>query len=169
MMLRLGCFLIMGLSIVMCWAALPDNYQSLSALDKQQVQWNQILATKYSESQLPNTYPPPNTNGTELYNASFLLPTFTWYGDEMPDNRRRSFISPYATVAKVVFRTTKNTPSGFTGMFQSGGRGLMRIALNPVRFQTSVNDFALTFITKIYIDGTGNKDRVPTYSAFCGT
>ena len=135
------------------WAILPDEYLSFLAQEKQEVQWVQIEASKYPDGELPTTLPPPGTNGTELFNASFLVPTFTWHGDEMPDHRRRSFISAYGTVAKVIFRTVPYTPSYFTGLFRSGGVGLMRIALNNARFKTSTADIAITVATKVYIDG----------------
>ena len=137
-----------------CVAVLPDNYQSLSAKDKQTLQWNQIVASQHDVNSLPTVYPAPGSNLTFLTIPTYLETTFLWRSDEMPDDRRRIVIAPFGVVAKIIFRTTRYTPSYFTGLFDTGGIGIIRLALDGAHLLNSTENFDISTATKIYIDGT---------------
>ncbi|OQV15768.1 hypothetical protein BV898_10022 [Hypsibius exemplaris] len=124
-------------------------YKPLSAQQKQAIQWAKIQATKYDINNLPTEFPPPGSDPfTVLRDANYLRISFEWEGDEMPGNRNRLVFSPLAVICKIKFNTFQNTTSGYTGIFQSGGIGFIRLSINGVRAS-----FDPTASMKIYVDG----------------
>ncbi|OWA52702.1 hypothetical protein BV898_17148 [Hypsibius exemplaris] len=157
--------LITTLFITPLSAVLPRNYQSLSAQAKQTLQWNQILESQYRFDQLPalsSSHRPDNL--TLLGNPTYLATSFLHKGDEMPGTRRRMTMSPVGVICKVSFRTFRNSTSRFTGLFHSGGIGVIRLALHLSRTSTvreigdRATDFAPTAVMKIYIDGEPSRN-----------
>lgn len=112
------------------WAALPDNYQSLSAMDKQDILWENITADAYAPDQLP-TDSVGFSDIIGLLSAEWLLPTFNHVSDEIPlepnGELRKKLIHTYGSVAKVSLNITEDHP--YTGIFASGALGLMRASL----------------------------------------
>jgi hypothetical protein len=104
-------------------AALPTNYDALTAGEKQSILWNQILDTPYDH--LPTS--DPSLSLWHLFVSSFLQTSFTHTSDEMPVGRPK-LIHTYGTVAQV--ELIMNVPaSKYTGIFRSGGIGLARLSL----------------------------------------
>ena len=143
--------LLLTVVVAVAWADLPYNYLSLSAKAKQAVQWDQITASVRPANALPDVYPPPDVDPSTMFDPNFLVTSFLWGSDEVPPGRRKSLVAPYAAIAKIVFKTRPD--SNFTGLFQSGGIGLLRIGLSAAQEGTSASNFVLTFAAKIYIDG----------------
>jgi hypothetical protein len=108
------------------WAQLPEDYQSLSAQQKQELLWAEI--TKSHEE-----VPLPELSGTgfsdvlaKLKGLFNLGPTFDHASDEIPGGRVK-IIHANGSVAKIAFVPTTNHP--FTGIYQEGGIGLARLSL----------------------------------------
>ena len=102
---------------------LPD---SALATRKQEQLWNLIASSEYAAGSLP-TKRPSAFDLAKLFSCSFLQVTFNHTSDEMPLERKR-VIHTYGSVAKVRFETYPTLHS-FTGLFQSGGEGLIRLSL----------------------------------------
>ncbi|OQV15803.1 hypothetical protein BV898_10055 [Hypsibius exemplaris] len=146
---------IVALASVLALAAavLPDNYVTLSAREKQALQWSQVLESRYNLTELPSAFPQPTDNLTLLGLPEYLAQSFLITGDEMPGTRRRMLLSPFAVVCKVEYRTFKNSTSQFTGLFNTGGIGLIRLALDAIYGPPLGSLFSPTAVLKIYIDG----------------
>ncbi|OQV15806.1 hypothetical protein BV898_10058 [Hypsibius exemplaris] len=134
-------------------AVLPTNYVTLTAEEKQALQWNQVLATRYNLNELPSTFPQPTDNLTLLGMPEYLAQTFIHTGDEMPAGRSRMTISPFAVVCKMEYRTFKNSTTRYTGLFHTGGIGLIRISLDAIYGPPLSKLFSPTAVLKIYIPG----------------
>lgn len=112
------------------FAALPSYYQELSATEKQNLLWNNILASNAEHGQPSTTQ---NGWGAALkkIKAFFTLKTtFDHENDEIHHGRIK-IIHANGSVAKIKFNPSSNHP--FTGIFQTGGMGLARLSLavNP--------------------------------------
>ncbi|OQV22686.1 hypothetical protein BV898_03515 [Hypsibius exemplaris] len=134
-------------------AVLPDDYNTLTVREKQALQWNQVLATRYNLTDLPTAFPQPTDNVTHLFVPEYLAQSFLHTGDEMPGTRRRILICPFGVVCKVQFRTFKNSTSPFTGLFNTGGIGLIRLSLEAVFGPPLGKIFSPSAVMKIYVHG----------------
>ena len=92
-----------------CLTGLPPNYQTFPAKDKLDILWDKVLATQYSYSYLPKTYDANALNLTLQNVPQFLAISFTHLGDEQPPGRTRLNAGVFGVVAKVTFKTYKNT------------------------------------------------------------
>lgn len=117
-------------SVTSCLAVLPASYTSLSATEKQAILWNQVLDTQYSWDRLPNTFDPKQYNLTLQETGEFLAISFMHTGDEQPPGRSRMDAAHFGIVGKITFKTYKNSTSGYTGLLNSGGIGLIRLSLD---------------------------------------
>jgi hypothetical protein len=129
---------------VVAQAALPGNYDSLTAAQKTEVLWQQASAAPYASL--------PNENPGVLSMASMFLPTFlvgsfTAATDEFGPADRTKLIHTYGAVAKVRFEMNPDSP--FTGIFKSGGVGLARLSLAKY----DLNAFTPGMALKVLIDG----------------
>jgi len=118
-------FLFSGLSR----AALPEDYQSYSASEKQDLLWQEVASTPWEN------LPPYNNNdwSSILKNIKALFSlskTFDHTSDEIPEGRVK-FIHTYGSVVKFSFEPAASHP--FTGMYQTGAPGIARLSLaaNP--------------------------------------
>ncbi|OQV15804.1 hypothetical protein BV898_10056 [Hypsibius exemplaris] len=144
---------VLGSVFALASAVLPANYVTLTAEEKQALQWNQVLATRYNLSELPSTFPQPTDNLTLLGMPEYLAQIFIHTGDEMPAGRSRMLISPFAVVCKMEYRTFKNSTTRYTGLFHTGGIGLIRISLDAIYGPPLGSLFSPTAVLKIYIPG----------------
>ena len=129
-------------------AALDASYQGLSGADKQAKIWSLIAGNPYSISQLPTKYPQnANVDLTQLRNASYYPASFLTTGDEMPAGRYR-LSNPYGAVAMVEFVAYGNASAAYTGLFKSGGIGLVRLSLHNM----APASFAPQLAMKIFLD-----------------
>ena len=92
-----------------CLTGLPPNYQIFPAKDKLNILWDKVLATQYSYNNLPKTYDPNSFNLTLQWSPEFQAVSFTHVDDEQPPGRTRMNAAVFAVVAKVTFKTYKNT------------------------------------------------------------
>jgi hypothetical protein len=109
--------------------ALPENYQSLTATEKQALLWRNIEATAYRDGALPqyaslSFYLHAVTNG--LMSVDYLRQTFLVASDELPSGRTK-IIHTYGTVACVELVPRPGHP--FTGVLCTGARGVARLSL----------------------------------------
>ena len=117
---------------------------SASATAKRQQIWERISASAYSLDRLPNqSYAPWDM--AKLVVSSFLQVAFKHTSDEMPLNRKK-LIHTYGTVAQVKLEITQDSP--FTGVFQTGGEGLLRLST-----AAQTGSFTPGLALKIFIDG----------------
>lgn len=127
---------------------LPSNYTYLSAIDKQEALWKNILATEYST--LPTAE--PLSSSMKLFDPFYLFASFTNVSDEMPEGREK-LIHAYGSVAEVEFRITNPK---YEGVFHSGGIGLARLSI--ARLSTAKDSFTPGMAVKILIDAVSNYD-----------
>ncbi|KTC84465.1 hypothetical protein [Legionella brunensis] len=129
-MRRFGVLIISGLIYFFAntgaYAQLPDNYQNLSAQQKQDLLWEEI--TKSHEiDPLPqlagNSFREVLQKLKGLFNLAL---TFNHINDELPAGRVK-IIHANGAVGKIVFIPAPNHP--FTGIYRTGGIGLARLSL----------------------------------------
>lgn len=118
--------LIYFFALTLAHAKLPDQYQDLSAKQKQDLLWDEI--TKSHEAD-----PLPQISGNSFQEVLAKLkgifnlgPTFDHISDELPDGRVK-IIHANGSVGKVAFIPSPNHP--FTGIYRTGGIGLVRLSL----------------------------------------
>lgn len=115
-------------------SALPIDYDALSTREKQDVLWENIVASYNNEPQ-PEIVTGGFWRTLEILKGLFSLsPTFDYTSDEMPKGRKK-IIHANGSVAKMVFVPASGHP--FTGIYQSGGRGLVRLSLAQAPTDTS--------------------------------
>ncbi len=118
----------------MTQAALPIDYDALSTTEKQDVLWQNIL-TSYNTEPRPEIVTGGFWHTLELLKGLFSLsPTFDYASDEMPKGRKK-IIHANGSVGKMVFEPASGHP--FTGIYQRGGRGLVRLSLAQASTDTS--------------------------------
>jgi hypothetical protein len=120
-------------------AELPTEYETWNASAKQELLWSHILESNYSE--LPKTAPWLVT-AFKLISPEYLRTSFLRVSDELPVGRKR-LLHPLGTVAAVVLKINPEF-SRYTGLFRSGGVGLVRLSL-------------ATPLTTPYVPGMGLK------------
>ncbi|HAT1658907.1 TPA: hypothetical protein RG395_000007 [Legionella pneumophila] len=108
------------------YAQLPDNYQSLSAQQKQDLLWDEITHSHEIQPLPPLTGNSFNEVLEKLKGLFNLSPTFDHAGDELPEGRVK-IIHANGSVGKIAFIPAPNHP--FTGIYQKGGIGLARLSL----------------------------------------
>ncbi|MGQ3888570.1 hypothetical protein ACQUW5_06000 [Legionella sp. CNM-1927-20] len=127
---RFGTLFISGLlyfsSNFSVFAQLPNNYQDLSAQQKQDLLWDAVIKSH-------EINPLPELNGNsfkevfeKLKGLFNLSATFDHISDELPKGRVK-IIHANGSVGKVTFIPSPNHP--FTGIYQKGGIGLARLSL----------------------------------------
>ncbi|OQV12278.1 hypothetical protein BV898_13470 [Hypsibius exemplaris] len=132
--------------------ALPANYMRMSANQKQDVLWKQVLRNPYPMNRLP-TVGPTAANFSKLFVPAFLKTSFTWTGDEMPPGRAR-ILHNYGVVCKVDLDVFSDSP--FSGVFSTGGVGVLRLSLA----QLSNDSFPVGVALKILVDGRNSQNFV---------
>ncbi|WP_419418736.1 hypothetical protein ACNVED_09255 [Legionella sp. D16C41] len=108
------------------YAQLPNNYQELSAQQKQDLLWEEI-----TKSNKINSLPELTGNSfkevlQKLKGIFNLSPTFDHESDELPVGRVK-IIHANGSVGKITFIPVPNHP--FTGIYQTGAIGLARLSL----------------------------------------
>lgn len=101
---------------------LPENYQSLSATQKQNLLWSSLASEPYE--QLPGF---SRRLFLQALGSSALLnlkPTMTHSSDEMPKGRIK-FIHTYGSCARAQFEMTQENP--YTGLFQESSLAIIRL------------------------------------------
>ncbi|XP_055338097.1 uncharacterized protein LOC129588077 [Paramacrobiotus metropolitanus] len=126
-------------------ALLPDDYVQKSAQDKQNILWTQIESSPYSPAPLP-TNNPSFADSIRLFNQSYLQVVFFHSSDELPPGRKK-LVHTYGMVAKVELVIFPN--STYTGLFRTGGIGLIRFSVAKYDPQNIVPAIAV----KILVDG----------------
>ncbi|MES2767844.1 MAG: hypothetical protein V4596_01755 [Bdellovibrionota bacterium] len=102
-------------------ADLPKNYKNLSAKDKQSLIWEKVSQKPYET--LPKLTAQLFLQALGSPNLLNLKPTLDHNSDEIPFGRIK-FIHTYGSCALVEWKPVENT---YTGMFQSGGLGIVRM------------------------------------------
>lgn len=104
-----------------------ETYQAQSAEQKKEELWSLITSSEYSLNfihQALGTVSPELRK--KLEDPEYLKVSFTHASDELPEGRVR-LIHANGTVAKI--RLERTEESKFTGLFQSGATGLVRLSL----------------------------------------
>lgn len=106
-------------------AAVPANYQNLTALQKQKVLWAEISKTPYAT--LPETKTGLGIGFIlkTLNSLSSLSVSFNREADEMPVGRAK-IIHPFGVTAPVEWVSEANN---YTGIYQTGGLGFARLSI----------------------------------------
>jgi hypothetical protein len=108
------------------FAALPDNYQSLSSDEKQVILWEKVT-NSHQENPLPEVDTGGFSKAYKLLTGLFnLSPSFDHESDQLPKGREK-ILHPNGSVAKVSFVPSAGHP--FTGIYQSGAIGIARLSL----------------------------------------
>lgn len=149
-------FIILVLS-VSAHSQAADPYQTLTALEKQQIVWQKISSQPYA------TLPPMTFFSADDWKAlhaariaraaSSLGKSFDHVSDEMPEGRVK-MIHAYGSAALVEFVADKAHP--FTGLFKSGALGLVRLSLGTP--MASTGNFVPGMAIKLFVDGVPSKN-----------
>ncbi|WP_428261190.1 hypothetical protein [Haliangium sp.] len=103
-------------------SSLPENYQSLPAVEKLELLWQRVGAAPYPADALP-TKPPGGFARRKVFTVRHNRGSFEHIGDEMPPGRAK-LVHAFGAVAVVRLEITDEHP--YTGLFATGGRALMR-------------------------------------------
>ena len=118
------------LALLICsavYAKLPADYTMKSAKEKMHILWKQIDDTEYVSHNMPLPQEGYNmANFSKLFSPQYDAQSYLMMGDELPRTRAK-LVHSFGSVAMVQLKIT-NTEPGFTGVFQSGGMGLLRIS-----------------------------------------
>ncbi|KTD25415.1 Uncharacterised protein [Legionella lansingensis] len=129
-------------------AQLPDNYQHLSAQQKQDLLWDEITKSHDADPLPPlagNSFKDVLEKLQGLFNLS---PTFDHTSDELPKGRVK-IIHTNGSVGKIAFIPAPNHP--FTGIYRTGGIGLARLSLaNPPADDNYIPGMAIKFLISEY-------------------
>jgi hypothetical protein len=155
-MVSVGLFAtLVTLSVVL--AALPPNYQSLTAQQKQDSLWAEINQNAYPANALPS-----ESEGI-VASLSLMVPTyltkaFTWVSDEMIEGRKK-LIHTYGAAAKINFKI--NAGSQFTGIFREGNYpGIIRSSLGAI----DPTNFIPGVAVKVLLDGRASANMFALFS-----
>ncbi|GAV03898.1 hypothetical protein RvY_14265 [Ramazzottius varieornatus] len=132
---------------VLSYDPLPDGYQSLSAKDKLSVLWGRISEQAYDAQNLPTASAPP-ASMSKLASVDFMSQVFLHIADEMPVGRPK-LPHAYGVTCKIQLVISPNTTRKYTGVFRSGGVGVIRLSLGALNNQSFNPGLGL----KILIDG----------------
>jgi hypothetical protein len=132
------------------FAKLPEDYQTLTAGEKQQKLWEEL------DSNYPDVLPGfakrlfLQAVGTRAMLS--LKKTMTHTSDEMPEGRVK-FIHTYGSCAQAEFQITHQNP--YTGLFQSGAPAIIRIGWGaPPELVGHIPGMAV----KLLVDGLPSKN-----------
>jgi hypothetical protein len=128
--------------------ALPPEYPSLPAREKQKLLWNNILQSEHPNDRLPaSSYARFMWNAFTggLFGKRFLTKTLLHHDDELPDGRPR-LIHPYGSICLITFEAIPGAP--YSGTLSSGACGLLRVSLT-----LPSSSFTPGFAVKFLIDG----------------
>lgn len=125
-------------------AQLPSNYQELSAVEKQDLLWSEIVKSN-EENSLPDITPTSFQSVLEKLKGFFnLSPTFDHESDELPEGRVK-ILHPNGSVGKIALIPTNAHP--FTGIYKSGAIGFARLSLGmPASVTSYVPGMAIKFL-----------------------
>ena len=106
------CVFVISMVSQAAFSELPDNYQSLSAFEKESLLWNEILSSPWK------SLPPLSGKGwgsilANLKSLTSLKTTFDHQSDTIPEERIK-IIHTYGSVARMLFLPADQTP--FTGL-----------------------------------------------------
>lgn len=118
-------------------APLQADYIKHTALQKQELLWKRLSKTPYTSANLPTLLDP--STGWNAVNPSYLVEMFTLETDEVAKGRKKA-LNSFGSAAKVTFKilsrskakdakTTNSARTKFTGLFQTGGPGIVRFSL----------------------------------------
>jgi hypothetical protein len=140
------------------FAALPDHYQDLSAIQKQTLLWENIVSS-YQDTGMPQESQSGWGAALKKIKAVFSLKaTFDHINDEMPTGRVK-FIHEQGSVGKIRFEPTADHP--FTGIYQSGGLGLARLSL---AVHPGKSGFVPGMALKFFINGQPSVNTVAMFA-----
>lgn len=132
---------------------IPADYQSRTALVKQELLWEEIAETPWE------TLPDFNNNSwssilKNLKSLMSLSKTFDHQSDEIPEGRPK-FIHTFGSVVQFELEPKGDHP--FTGMYQKGASGIARLSL-----AASPDSIAYTpgMALKFLIDGQASRNIV---------
>ncbi|MGE3608144.1 MAG: hypothetical protein AB7I27_01055 [Bacteriovoracaceae bacterium] len=143
------------------FAQLPNDYQKFSAAKKQSLLLANVEKTKYA------TLPPIPAGGwgsilAKLKSFMTLGETFNEVSDEMPASRgKNKLIHSSGSVAGVIYIPSEQYPT-FTGIFSSGGLGVVRLSL--AGSPESLGSFTPGMGVKILVDGKPSVNVTVMYS-----
>jgi hypothetical protein len=126
-MIMKGLFLAICLTLfgqAFAQSTLPQNYTQLSADQKRDILWSNVVETEYALGKMPKQF--PLVEMIKLFNPRFLVKTFQHQSDELPKGRIKT-IHAFGSVAKIRLNITHNTP--YEGLFKSGAIGIARASL----------------------------------------
>lgn len=124
--IRFCSFLLLCLGSLTSFASLPENYQALSADEKQDVLWQKVCQS-HQENPLPDLDTGGFSAAYGLFKRLFnLKPSFDHQSDELPKGRQK-VLHPNGSVAKVSWVSTNSHP--FSGLYASGAVGIARLSL----------------------------------------
>jgi len=116
-----------GLLLIFLWvplisrADLPANYQSLNAVQKQDILWTNIVNSEYSSLPVEDSF----FSKLALSNPIYLIKSFINSSDELPEGRKK-LIHAYGSTAKI---SLKITNPKYLGIFKTGGIGIARLSI----------------------------------------
>ncbi|OQV16935.1 hypothetical protein BV898_08941 [Hypsibius exemplaris] len=132
-----------GLMASCTWGLLPPDYTAMSAREKQHILWKQIDDSAYTE--LPQEGF-SMANFSHLFDPQYDTVSYLRKSDELSKTRFK-LVHPFGSVAMVRLKIT-NRDAPFTGIFKSGGIGLLRISPATMDFTAISVGLGL----KIFID-----------------
>lgn len=103
--------------------ALPSDYESRSAREKNDLLWANLNADAYPDTKLPTRAPSPIAR-FKLFSVEFNKGSFV-AGDELPPDRPK-LVHTYGTCARVSLHITEKHP--YTGMLERGGDAIVRFS-----------------------------------------
>ena len=145
----------MFLTISQAHADLAESYDSFSAKEKRAILWENSIKNDYDLDHLDTSKTSFLEKG-KLFLKSYLLPAFNHTSDELPEGRKR-LIHEFGSVAKVKWIPSDHSP--FTGLFSTGGLGLIRVSL-----ATLGDPYIPGLALKILIDGAPSVNFHVMYS-----
>lgn len=133
---------------------LPEDYQNMSAMEKQSQQWDLISKSAYDKLPVKGV---SFGDVLKLFQVNYLKTSISHTSDEMPQSRRR-IIHTYGSCAMVTFVPAEETP--YTGLFNSTVPGIIRASVVTY----DVNNLMPGIALKFYIDGHASLNVVALHS-----
>jgi len=133
--------LVFSVAVGLSSATLPAGYVAMTAAQKQDVLWNNLVAETYTQSPMPRSDAPDGP----LYNVTFLTLAFGQEDDELAPGRPK-IVGTNGVTAKGEFIVYPNSP--YTGIFKGGqdNIGIIRLSSN-----TGTN-LEIFFAMKVLVD-----------------
>lgn len=106
------------------WNPFPDNYQTLPAAKKLSLMWDQVTGTEYTT--LPAWAGQGFIDFIKKIKVFFNLnPSLDTVSDVIPENRPKA-IHTYGVVGQIELKPAAGNNAGYTGIFATGGQGVIR-------------------------------------------